>query len=100
MSLDITLYADITADNLKKILQGKISSSQFSSYDDWYSTYPAGRFDSEILQDKGIDIKVMSTAGFRVRKESRVEEMNFLKNLLKDISECHKATMLLNGELF
>lgn len=98
MSLDITLYTEATPDELKDFIYRSLKSSKFSAYSDWYSIYPPGRFNSELLRDKGLDVDVTSTAGFRVRKESRVEEMLFLKSLLADISKSHKAAMLLNGE--
>lgn len=98
MSLDITLYTDMPAVDLHKLLVKEIKGGPFAANESWTKVHPPGRFDSEVLGEVCIKINIVSRVFFRVNKFDIRNEYAFLKLLLGKVSRAHEAAMLLNGE--
>jgi|GEM_PF-6988235 len=83
MSLDITLYTDMTPHALKSRILEVIEDGPFTAYEDWKHTLPTGQFVTEILRDMGIHMTVKSSANFRIRKETLTKSMHFWSACLR-----------------
>ena len=100
MALDIQLFTDMNQQELGERLASALAGTPFAVYTDWQNVRPSTASDAERLRCMGLEMTVASDAWFRLRKETRDEELAFLKSFAADLSKHHTVAMLLNGERF